>query len=1278
MMSILAIGVGWAADETITFSDLYSSNTTLDEVIISGEDFSLVFDKRDGGTATQYYTNGNAVRWYGGGTLTVSSSTKTIKKIEISFTQTANSISANVGFYSLSNSVGTWEGSASSVVFTQSGTTGHCRISSIAVTYDDGTVEPDPESPTATVSFSQNSGEVDYGTTVALSLNGEADGIKYTLDGNDPTSTSNTYNGPISITEETTIKAAAFNYGNGKYAFGEVSTASYTIKEVEATVYSRIKSLSADDVGKQFLLVCESKTAGMGDVGAYGASISLSSLSDGVASITNEQVVPVTLGGSEDAWTFATPDGNFLAWNTSNNGNNLILSDETGNIQWKVAFTGNNVFISNNASSTRVIRYNASSPRFACYTTAQTDIQLYRLGEPDPIVLPEVASVNEFNGLANDTEFKFTGTNLVAVAQNGQYLYAQDATGGMLIFGSIDKEYELGKKIPAGFTGKKATFYGAPEMINPAGLTGATETVEVSPIEVIPSEITLAKFGLYAVIKGATIDENGNIVVGDESITCYTNTLGVSIPNNYEGKTYDVYGICGYHNGTQFMPLEFIEVTVPEGPSYYLLGDFNSWNQNENYKFKVKAAGGYYLNDVEIDADQEFKIIKVENGQITWYGADITDGGSYYGINGGHHINITLDGKSSAKNFRMETAGINDFEISSDMMLTINRDAQLYMKGSYSNDNWATKTPLTKTDAGWTTTIELNAGTEFKFIDEWETWYGGGEVTEITDSNLGNSIPINGGNNFTVQQAGNYTFNVNSALTAFVVTKELVAHNITVASGIEHGTVTTDVASALAGEVITISVTPDDGYIPDVITVMAGETPVAMTGNTFVMPDADVTVSATFKQFVAASYFKLVTNINQLEAGKQILVVGKKEDTGVYVMNTTDQNKNNRKSTQINQTGVLPTYITYVEGYNALVLGRSGTYYTFYEVGNKGYLKAASSSNNNLHAGVLDKNAMAEITADGETFAVEFSISDYSRNKLRMNYNGGSPLFSCYGSGQEPIYLYVETEAVEYTITVAECENGRIAEVTAETATAGSDIYFTVVPVANYAVDAVSITTSDGANVEYESDDDIYSFVMPAADVTISATFKKVATVLEGVSFVNGRHWATWCGDEKLSMPTGVTAYVVTGVSNGKVQIAVKDVVNSGEGVLLYCESEMAEVTAAVATNATNAATNLLVGCLEPATVSDAYVLYNNNFVLVQNGTTVGAHRCYLPMNSVTQNAPMLRIAMPGTVTAIEDLRYDSNGKPVGYYDLTGRYIGTSLNGKRGIFITSDGKKVVR
>ncbi len=241
----LFFGVSWAANSTFTFtfSSLYSSNTVLDGVSIDATDVSLVFQKRDGGTATQYYTNGEAVRWYGGGTLTVSSATKTISQIVIVFTQTANSISVNNGTYNATSSsnTGTWTGSASSVIFTQSGTSGHCRISSIAVTYSDGgtTVET-----VATPTFSPEEGTYTEAQNVTISCATSGATIHYTTDGNTPTTSSSVYSSAIPVSSTTTIKAIAVKDGMNN---SQVATATYTIN-APLTSLADVNGLDDNDV----------------------------------------------------------------------------------------------------------------------------------------------------------------------------------------------------------------------------------------------------------------------------------------------------------------------------------------------------------------------------------------------------------------------------------------------------------------------------------------------------------------------------------------------------------------------------------------------------------------------------------------------------------------------------------------------------------------------------------------------------------------------------------------------------------------------------------------------------------------------------------------------------------------------------------------------------------------------------------------------------------------------------------------------------------------------
>ena len=153
LVALLCAGVcgAWGETVTYTFSEHYSSNSVVDGTAISlvENTITATFNKRNNGTATQYYTNGTAVRWYGGGTLIIAASDATITGVVITYAQTANTVTANTGTYSLANMIGTWSGSASSITFSQTGTTGNCQITSIKVTYTKGT-EPGPGPSTGT------------------------------------------------------------------------------------------------------------------------------------------------------------------------------------------------------------------------------------------------------------------------------------------------------------------------------------------------------------------------------------------------------------------------------------------------------------------------------------------------------------------------------------------------------------------------------------------------------------------------------------------------------------------------------------------------------------------------------------------------------------------------------------------------------------------------------------------------------------------------------------------------------------------------------------------------------------------------------------------------------------------------------------------------------------------------------------------------------------------------------------------------------------------------
>lgn len=80
---------------------------------------------------------------------------------------------------------------------------------------------------------------------------------------------------------------------------------------------------------------------------------------------------------------------------------------------------------------------------------------------------------------------------------------------------------------------------------------------------------------------------------------------------------------------------------------------------------------------------------------------------------------------------------------------------------------------------------------------------------------------------------------------------------------IEHGSVTPSIDKAIAGTTVSLDVVGDKGYFVDTLKVMNGETEVEVTDNSFVMPNGNVTISATF--------------VSRLTAATTIEVTGDKE-----------------------------------------------------------------------------------------------------------------------------------------------------------------------------------------------------------------------------------------------------------------------------------------------------------------------------------------------------------------------------------------------------------------
>lgn len=124
-----------AATASFDFSKQgYENGQAIESVTIS-DDVTATFAKGTNNNAPKYYnTSGNAIRLYGGNSMTVVSTSNNLTNIKLTFDsgEGTNEITTDCGTFATD----TWTGEAASVTFTVGGDKGHRRIQVIEVTTD--------------------------------------------------------------------------------------------------------------------------------------------------------------------------------------------------------------------------------------------------------------------------------------------------------------------------------------------------------------------------------------------------------------------------------------------------------------------------------------------------------------------------------------------------------------------------------------------------------------------------------------------------------------------------------------------------------------------------------------------------------------------------------------------------------------------------------------------------------------------------------------------------------------------------------------------------------------------------------------------------------------------------------------------------------------------------------------------------------------------------------------------------------------------------------------
>lgn len=164
--------------------------------------------------------------------------------------------------------------------------------------------------------------------------------------------------------------------------------------------YVKVTTAPTDWSGT-YLMVCDTKKMALSGISTtstkYGIGTAVDITDNKIEATETLASYQVVLSpGSTSGSYLMKFKGSYLYWTS---GNSLATNaNDNSNTNWLLSVSEGNVTIKNCKDNTRVIGWNASSPRFACYTSSQTAIQLYKLEdgnaggetpEPDPTPDPE-------------------------------------------------------------------------------------------------------------------------------------------------------------------------------------------------------------------------------------------------------------------------------------------------------------------------------------------------------------------------------------------------------------------------------------------------------------------------------------------------------------------------------------------------------------------------------------------------------------------------------------------------------------------------------------------------------------------------------------------------------------------------------------------------------------------------------------------------------------------------------------------------------------------------
>ena len=296
------------------------------------------------------------------------------------------------------------------------------------------------------------------------------------------------------------------------------------------------------------------------------------------------------------------------------------------------------------------------------------------------------------------------------------------------------------------------------------------------------------------------------------------------------------------------------------------------------------------------------------------------------------------------------------------------------------------------------------------------------------------------------------------------------------------GLLETDKYQAFAGETVTVTATPAEHYELGVINIhpQTGNDINLDANGQFIMPAADVHITASFIPLSYSIYKEETENgsISCLDAADygQTVTINVNPATNYHLVSLSV------KDTANNEIAIDENYQFTMPGCDVTI---SATFSNVYAIN---IVKVSNGSIATSPANEAASGSMINISATPDEGYQLVSVAVIGENNSVIKVMGNSKfIMPAQNVTITPVFELIPT--TDYTITVdPNMETGTVTtSATDDKALEGTVVALTITPAQGYTLDELIITDGNSNVVSVNANN---QFIMPASDVTISATFK--------------------------------------------------------------------------------------------------------------------------------------------------------------------------------------------